>query len=202
ISVLAADLAGSSTSDSVDVTVDATLPIASITTPISGQILGTNSVMLTWTASDATSGIDHLEVSVDGGAATSLAAGTTSYPFSGVADGPHTIRLTAVDRAGNTVLASVSVTVDTVDPTISIVGPASGAVLSSSAPTVTWTADDATSGIDHIEVRVDGGSAQTLSSGATSDALSGLSDGTHTVNVTVVDKAGHSSSKSVSFRVD
>ena len=292
ISVLAVDLAGSSTSDSVDVTVDATLPIASITTPISGQILGTNSVMLTWTASDATSGIDHLEVSVDGGVATSLAAGTTSYPFSGlsdgshtfrlravdragnsattdvtvmvdvtkptasitspaasaylashsvvvrwtaadptsgidhysvaidggaaltvdatatsytfsgVADGPHTIRLTAVDRAGNTVLASVSVTVDTVDPTISIVGPASGAVLSSSAPTVTWTADDATSGIDHIEVRVDGGSAQTLSSGATSDALSGLSDGTHTVNVTVLDKAGHSSSKSVSFRVD
>ncbi|TLZ94836.1 MAG: hypothetical protein E6K04_01060, partial [Methanobacteriota archaeon] len=292
ISVLAVDLAGSSTSDSVDVTVDATLPIASITTPISGQILGTNSVMLTWTASDATSGIDHLEVSVDGGVATSLAAGTTSYPFSGlsdgshtfrlravdragnsattdvtvmvdvtkptasitspaasaylashsvvvrwtaadptsgidhysvaidggaaltvdatatsytfsgVADGPHTIRLTAVDRAGNTVLASVSVTVDTVDPTISIVGPASGAVLSSSAPTVTWRADDATSGIDHIEVRVDGGSAQTLSSGATSDALSGLSDGTHTVNVTVLDKAGHSSSKSVSFRVD
>src|SRR5439155_25987 len=58
------------------------------------------------------------------------------------------------------------------------------------------------SGIDHVEIRLDGGSAQTLSSGATSYTLNGLSDGTHTVNVTVVDKAGHSSSNSVSFRVD
>src|SRR5207247_8572133 len=72
----------------------------------------------------------------------------------------------------------------------------------SSASTVTWTAGDATSGIDHVEIRVDGGTAQTVSAGATTYALSGLSDGTHTVNVTVVDKAGHSRSKSVSCRVD
>ena len=108
----------------------------------------------------------------------------------------------AFDRAGNTVIVSVAVSVDATAPTVSIVGPTSGVVIPSSSSAVTWTAGDATSGIDRIEIRVDGGTAQTLSAGATTYALSGLSDGTHTVNVTVVDKAGHSSTRSVSFRVD
>src|SRR5256886_2716676 len=198
----AVDRAGIPATSDVTVMVDVTKPSASITSPAASAYVTSHSVVVRWTAADPASGTDHYLLAIDGGAALTVDATATSYTFSGVADGPHTIRLTAVDRAGNTVLVSVSATVDTVDPTISIASPASGAVLSSSAPTVTWTADDATSGIDHIEVRVDGGTAQTLSSGATSDALSGLSDGTHTVNVTVVDKAGHSSSKSVSFRVD
>src|SRR5436853_1168830 len=202
IRVQAFDLAGSSSSDSVVVTVDTTAPTASLTAPTSGQLFGTSSVQLTWTASDATSGIDHFEVRLDGGTPVTVAAGTAAYTFTGVSDGTHTLALKAFDRAGNTVLVSVPVSVDATAPTVSIVGPASGAVIPSSASTVTWTAGDAASGIDHVEIRLDGGSAQTLSSGATSYTLNGLSDGTHTVNVTVVDKAGHSSSKSVSFRVD
>src|SRR5437773_2700374 len=202
IRVQAFDLAGSSASDSVVVTVDTTAPTASLTAPTSGQLFGTSSVQLTWTASDATSGIDHFEVRLDGGTPINEPAGTATYTFTGVSDGTHTLALKAFDRAGNTVLVSVAVSVDATAPTVSIVGPASGAVIPSSASTVTWTAGDATSGIDHVEIRVDGGTAQTLSAGATTYALNGLSDGTHTVNVTVVDKAGHSSSKSVSFRVD
>src|SRR5207302_1718751 len=202
IRVQAIDLAGSTASDSVDVTVDTTAPTASLTAPTPGHVFGTDSVQLTWTASDATSGIDHFEVRLDSGTPVTVAAGTTTYTFTGVSDGNHTFTLKAFDRAGNTVLVSVAVSVDATAPTVSIVGPASGAVIPSSTSTVTWTAGDATSGIDHIEIRLDGGSAQTLSSGATSDTLNGLSDGTHTVNVTVVDKAGHSSAKSVSFRVD
>src|SRR5205823_4784252 len=202
IRVQAFDLAGSSASDSVVVTVDTTAPTASLTAPTSGQLFGTSSVQLTWTASDATSGIDHFEVRLDGGTPINEPAGTATYTFTGVSDGTHTLALKAFDRAGNTILVSVAVSVDATAPTVSIVGPASGAVIPSSASTVTWTAGDATSGIDHVEIRVDGGTAQTLFAGATTYALNGLSDGTHTVNVTVVDKAGHSSSKSVSFRVD
>ena len=55
---------------------------------------------------------------------------------------------------------------------------------------------------NQIEIRVDGGAAQTLSADATSQTLSGLSDGTHTVNVTVVDRAGNAVSSTVSFRTD
>ncbi len=202
LALRAFDRAGNTILASVAVTVDTTVPIASLTTPASGHLFGTSSVQLTWTASDATSGIDHFEVRLDGGTPVTVAAGTTTYTFTGVSDGDHTLALKAFDRAGNTVLVSVAVSVDATAPTVSIVGPASGAVIPSSTSAVTWTAGDAASGIDHVEIRLDGGSAQTLSSGATSYTLNGLSDGTHTVNVTVVDKAGHSTSKSVSFRVD
>ena len=202
LALRAFDRAGNTILLSVAVTVDTASPTASLTAPTPGHVFGTGSVQLTWTGSDATSGIDHFEVRLDSGTPVTVAAGTTTYTFTGVSDGNHTFTLKAFDRAGNTVLVSVAVSVDATAPTVSIVGPASGAVIPSSTSTVTWTAGDATSGIDHIEIRVDGGTAQTLSSGATSYTLSGLSDGTHTVNVTVVDQAGHSSSKSVSFRVD
>jgi hypothetical protein len=196
------DRAGNTVLVSVAVTVDTVAPTASLTAPTPSQLFGTSSVQLTWTASDATSGIDHFEVRLDGGTPVTVAAGTATYTFTSVSDGSHTLDLKAFDRAGNTVLVSVAVSVDATAPTVSIVGPANGAVISSPSSTVTWTASDATSGIDHIEIRVDGGTAQTLSAGATTDALNGLSDGAHTLNVTVVDKAGHSSSKTVSFRVD
>src|SRR5205807_901524 len=133
IRVQAFDLAGSSASDSVAVTVDTTAPTASLTAPTSGQVLGTSSVQLTWTASDATSGIDHFEVRLDGGTPVTVAAGTATYTFTGVSDGTHTLALKAFDRAGNTVLVSVAVSVDATAPTVSIVGPASGAVIPSSA---------------------------------------------------------------------
>src|SRR5947208_5150291 len=202
LAVRAFDQAGNTILLSVAVTVDTAAPTASLTAPASGHVFGTGSVQLTWTASDATSGIDHFEVRLDGGTPVTVAAGTAAYTFTGVSDGTHTLALKAFDRAGNNVLVSMAVSVDATAPTVSIVGPASGAVIPSSASTVTWTAGDAASGIDHAEIRPAGGSAQTLSSGATSYTLNGLSDGTHTVNVTVVDKAGHSSSNSVSFRVD
>jgi Bacterial Ig domain len=202
VGLKAFDRAGNTILVSATVTVDTAVPIASLTAPTSGQLFGTSSVQLTWTASDATSGIDHFEVRLDGGTPVTVAAGTATYTFTGLSDGSHTLDLKAFDGAGNTVFVSVSVSVDATAPTVSIVGPASGAVIPSSSSTVTWTAGDAASGIDRIEVRVDGGTAQTLSAGSTTYALSSLSDGTHTVNVTVVDKAGHSSMKSVSFRVD
>src|SRR5437879_3578833 len=202
IRVQAFDLAGSSASDSVAVTVDTTAPTASLTAPASGQLFGTSSVQLTWTASDATSGIDHFEVRLDGGTPINVPAGTATYTFTSLSDGTHTLALRAFDRAGNTILVSATVTVDAAAPLASLTAPTSGRLFVPASVHLTWPAAHATSGIDHVEIRVDGGTAQTLSAGATTYALSGLSDGTHTVNVTVVDKAGHSSSKSVTFRVD
>jgi len=96
----------------------------------------------------------------------------------------------------------VAVSFETKDPTVSISGPGSGAVVTSSSTTVQWSAGDTTSGVDHIELRIDGGNPQTLSSSTTSQSLTGLSDGSHTVTITVVDRAGNTATASVTFRVD
>src|SRR5207247_5012279 len=124
IRVQAIDLAGSTASDSVDVTVDTAAPTASLSAPTPSQLFGTSSVQLTWTASDATSGIDHFEVRLDGGTPVTVAAGTATYTFTGLSDGSHTVDLRSFDRVGNTVLVSVAVSVDATAPTASIAGPA------------------------------------------------------------------------------
>src|SRR5438034_1048021 len=198
----AIDRAGNVVTASVTATVDTSPPTLTISSPSAAAFVRSHSVTVTWTAGDATSGIDHYLVSLDGGSAQTVVGTATSYTFAGTSDGAHTILVTAVDRAGNTHPASVTVSVDATNPSVSIVGPAAGAVISAASATVTWTASDAASGIDHIEIRVDGGAAQTLSADATSQTLSGLSDGTHTVNVTVVDRAGNAVSSTVSFRTD
>ena len=53
------------------------------------------------------------EVSLDGGSPIEVASGTSTYTFPGVADGTHTITVTAYDRAGNELSESVTFRVDT-----------------------------------------------------------------------------------------
>ncbi|TLZ71161.1 MAG: hypothetical protein E6K14_08020 [Methanobacteriota archaeon] len=62
---------------------------------------------------DATSGVERMEISVDGGPAQSLGASETSHVITGLADGPHTVTLTVFDRAGNSATTTVSFRVDT-----------------------------------------------------------------------------------------
>ena len=200
--VRALDFAGNAASASVSVTVDTTAPTVAIASPAPSAMLASSSIVVTWTSADATAGIDHFEVSVDGGSPSTQPASSTSYTISNLNDGSHTIRLTAVDRGGHSVDSTITVTVDTTDPSVSIVSPASGATITSSSVNVVWTAGDATSQVDYIDVSVDRGTPQTLSATATNLALSGLSDGEHTVTITVVDRAGNSVIRTVTFRVD
>ena len=200
VELTAFDGAGHSTVVTRSFTVDTVAPSFTLTAPATGFV-GTRDVVVTWAASDATSGIDHVDVSLDG-TIVPVPGGVTTHTLTGVADGPHTILVTVYDGAGNSASASVAVTVDATGPTVSISGPGSGAVVTSSSTTVQWSAADTTSGVDHIELRIDGGSPQTLSASTTSQSLTGLSDGSHTVTITVVDRAGNTATASVTFRVD
>ena len=200
VELTAYDGAGHSTVVTRSFTVDTVAPSVTLTAPAAGFV-GTRDVVVTWTGSDAASGIDHVDVDLDGTAVT-VAGGITTHTLTSVADGPHTILVTVYDGAGNSASASFVVTVDATDPTVSISGPGAGAVVTSSSTTVQWSAGDTTSGVDHIELRIDGGNPQTLSSSTTSQSLTGLSDGSHTVTITVVDRAGNTATASVTFRVD
>jgi len=127
--------------------------------------------------------------------------GTSTYTLTGISDGVHIVRVRAIDAAGNAAAVTVSVAVDTTPPSVSITGPAGGAVFTSPSAIVSWTATDATSGIDHVTVSLDGGAEATLSAATTSHLFTDLANGAHSVTVTVVDRAGHSSTSTVTFRV-
>ncbi|MFQ5910821.1 MAG: Ig-like domain-containing protein, partial [Thermoplasmata archaeon] len=84
-----------------------------ITSPAAKSVIPSSEVKVTWQAQDATSGIDHYEVLFLGGDSVAVPATSTGYTFSGVEDGPHSIAIVAVDRAGNSQSQTVDFTVDT-----------------------------------------------------------------------------------------
>ncbi len=192
--VKATDDASNEGEDSVTFNVDTTPPTVSVTAPEEDAILGSSSVVVTWTAADAVT----TERSVDGGAW--LAVVGTSVTISSLVDGEHTISIRVTDVAGHEATDSVTILVDTTDPTVEITSPSEGATVVGAEVTVEWTADDGLgSGIDAVEVSIDGG-ARTAAIGS-SHTFAGLTPGQHTVDVMVTDDAGNEGTDSVTFTV-
>ncbi len=202
VTVTAFDNAGNSQAATTDFTVDTVQPSLSIDAPSEGSFLAVSNVRLTWTASDAVSGIERFEATLDGGTPVVLPSTAEGHTFPGVSDGSHTVNVTAVDRAGNTRTVLLALTVDTGPPAVSVSSPGSDVILTSSEVEVRWVAVDATAGIDRFEVSLDGGAAVTLQATATNHVFSGVGDGPHTISVTAVDRAGNSVVATVDVTVD
>ena len=196
------DPAGNWDMDTLVVTVqDTTLPKISITSPPSGTLLATSEVEVIWTASDLAS-LAAFEAGLDGRTPVVLAATASSHTFTGLADGSHVATITAFDAAGNAKAAVITFTVDTTSPILSISLPQRGTVIAASNLQVTWSAIDATSGIDSFEVTLDGGPPLVLPATASSHTFTGVADGSHTVAVSAFDLAGNSQAVSVDLTVD
>ncbi len=113
---------------------------------------------------------------------------TGAYAYSGSGTYTITVTITVPDA-------------DTTPPTVSITSPDDGATVTTSDVTVTWTGSDSGTGIDHYEVRIDSGSWTNVGT-STSHTFTGLSDGSHTVDVKAYDGAGNTNTDSVTFTVD
>jgi hypothetical protein len=113
--------------------------------------------------------------------------------------GIHNLTAAARDNATNNgTITDLAVKIDSVAPTLTLTN-ASGTI-SANKTTLVWTASDATSGIDHYEVKV--GSAAFVSVGnVLSYQVTGLADGNNTVIVKAVDKAGNSVDKTIYLTV-
>ena len=95
---------------------------------------------------------------------------------------------------------------DTTSPTISNLTPSSETTVSTTSPTISASYSDAVSGINMATatISVDGTnrtSSGTVTASSISYAASGLTVGTHSVTVTVSDKAGNEATRSWSFQV-
>ncbi|MCR8471195.1 MAG: Ig-like domain-containing protein, partial [Crenarchaeota archaeon] len=106
VEVKAVDNVGFSSVATVTFGIDLTPPLIEILNPSNGSVLSVTKVNVTWKGSDALSGIDHYEIRLDSGSWINVGT-STSYVFENVAPGDHTIYVKAVDRAGNTNIASV-----------------------------------------------------------------------------------------------
>ncbi len=183
----------------VTITVDSVTPLTFIRTPSPSQIITSSTYLITGTAFDATSGVKRVELSLDNGTTWITTTGTTlwSYNWTPASQGPYTIRARAVDNAGNvdTPGTAVSVIVDRLPPTSTIIDPTPGRSIRGPHYTISGMASDdpSGSGLATVEVSTDG-STWTAASGLATwtylwDPLP--ADGGYTVRSRARDQAGN-----------
>jgi len=184
-------------------------PDVTITAPANNaRVAGT--VTVQGTASDNVE-VAKVEVRIDGGSwndATGTDTWSWNWDTTAVSDGTHTIEAQATDKAGNTsTIASVTVTVDNTDPTVTITSPANNATVAGTV-TIEGTASDPNSGtVATVEVRIEDSSGSavvnwTAASGTANWSYdwdtSGAADGDYTIKVRATDGVGNQGETSIS----
>lgn len=205
--VIAEDAAGLITARTLSFVVDSLCPEtgASLSGTIGGEgvVVGTNAstrwftsdVTVALESSDQASGIKRTLYCLDGGDWNPYAS-----PLDITTEGVHSLLFYSEDFAGNTEMQNAAtISIDKTSPSLSFV-QGEGHVLTVNSTTVSWVSSDETSGIDHFEVRVDGG-AFFSNGNHTNISLLSLENGEHKIMVRAVDKAGNLVEKELSFIV-
>ena len=183
----------------IQVSVDNTKPLLTITAPLDGSLVS-DTVQVSASASDS-SGIVQVDFYVDG----ALLAADTSAPFGcswntlAQADGMRNLTCIAIDGAGNTNRVARLTVVDNSAP---LIGIHSVSVWAQSGLVAVNTSDP--SGIDRVEFYLDDVLQYTDYAYPYEWLWSGLSlpDGSHTVSVRSYDVLGHWSSASSGLEID
>lgn len=174
---------------------DAQAPSVAAPAPSSGVQRGT--ISLAASATDNSGTVQRVDFRVRG----VLVGSDSSAPFSvafdtaSVADGPATLRATAIDAAGNSNFSESGFTIDNTPPTLSVTsGPDGQTFAPGSTQTWTFSAGDATSGVAAVECSVVASGAPAsfgaCSGGTSSHAVTNRPDGSYTFTVRARDGSG------------
>ena len=216
VKVKATDEAGNSvTRDATDTTLGSSLqlkvkekvaPVISITAPSSSAKLTNNKPVINWTVTDADSGVNPstIKLIIDSQTITTGIAKTQSgknytcsyTPTTALSDGTHTIKVSASDYDGNVATQkSVTFTVDTVPPELSVSAPVDNLVTNQSSLVVKGTTNDVTSSPVTLTIKLNGGTEQTVEVGSDGSFTKTLTlvTGENTIVITAKDGAGKTS---------
>ena len=101
---------------SVRITVDNESPELTISRPEEGEILEPGEITIEWDGIDDLSGISIYEIQINGDAWINMQQ-RTDYTYNFEEEGTYTVRIRAVDEAGNDVIESVEFTIEESDAT-------------------------------------------------------------------------------------
>ncbi|MFW5907344.1 MAG: InlB B-repeat-containing protein, partial [Candidatus Natronoplasma sp.] len=165
-----------------------------ITSPGEGELFAGSDITVEWESANA----NYHEVSLNEEEWIDVGESTT-YTFEDVNSGYHTIEVRAILAEDIFALDSLNITVDTEPPELELISPESGEEITRSNVTIEWTASDDISGIDHFEVRLEGG--EWVRVDETEYGFEDLEEGNHTVMVRAIDNAGNPSEIESEFTV-
>ena len=159
------------------------------------SVTNASSASFSFTGTDTGGGtIAGFECSLD---SATFSTCTSPRSITGLASGAHTWQVRSIDTAGNITAtpASAAWTIDTTAPTVTITS-APNTYENSSSATITFSGADTGGGaIDHFECKLD---SAAFSACTSPYALSGLSEGSHTVSVRALDTAGNTGTATTS----
>lgn len=183
--------------------VDTTPPTVSITAPLAGAYTNHNKPTLALSYSDIGSGVDVTSVAVTSNGAnlpvTCQAnaddSGASCTPNAALPDGGYSLSITVKDKAGNVSQpATVSFTVDTVPPTITVASP-NKAYTNQPALSVTGSLSEAGT------LSINGADVALSTTYGFSEAVT-LTEGPNTFTFTATDLAGNTSTVTKSITLD
>ena len=219
-----------STKDDTDVSLGSSLrlrvkeqtaPVISITSPTSSAFLATNTPDVVFTVVDENNGsgvdISSLKIKVDSQMLTNTSAGVTVstitngysikyVPQMAFSDGVHKVTVNCSDHDGNSATEkSVSFTVDTVAPTLTVTQPKeNGTYVASAVFTIKGTTNDVTSYVASVVIKLNGadqGGVAVDSAGSFEKTVT-LKEGGNTIEVTANDRAGKTTTVSRTILLD
>ena len=201
ITVTARDAAGNSTNATLSVSRDSQAPTVEVMVPTSATTFVTNkkSVVLSGKAADNTGVTQVTWANNRGGNGNAYGTTDWSVPAITLLAGANVITVSARDAAGNSTTSSLTVTLDTRGPVVSIQEPWSGNVYQTTNSSVVLggVASDDTGVVEVTWTNSQGGSG--VASGTTAWTVPGvkLKTGFNELTVTAKDAAGNTSSEKV-----
>ena len=194
------DRAGNIQTSEITVTVDNTLPVGEISSPLNSTTHIIRSIDdIVFYGYDTN--LVNMRLYIDGISVpqTWNTSGTHDHPWdtSTVSDGLHTITLTVYDKAGNQFTTSIKVNVDNTPPTVSIASPQNGTTVSGTV-TINFTANDANTlswvlFIDNAQITI---YPQRTYQWDTTKVV----DGNHTIRIVATDIAGNSNEQTITVK--
>ena len=185
--------------------------VSSSTHPISNQWYTNPRPQLNWTVPPDVNAISGYFYVIDRNASTVPAATTGTYTAMNgtqvsvdLDDGTWYLHVVATDSVGNTgtTAAHYRINIDQTAPSVAIETPSDFHNSSADSLDLAWSAIDTCSGCVKSKVWVDNSSAVIYDGSALSIELTALSEGSHTINVTVFDAAGNLASAEIEVQVD
>ncbi|MFM8311728.1 MAG: IPT/TIG domain-containing protein, partial [Ilumatobacteraceae bacterium] len=203
------DLAGNATTTSpVTVTIDTVAPVVAISAgQADGSVSNTASATFEFATTTVTPDLAGYLCDVDG---AGYASCTSPATLTGLADGTHTFRVVAVDRAGNRSAAdSRTWSIDTTTPVLALTSPVASSATTDTTPTLAGTSSEAgtVTVTVYAGIGTGGSTVQTRTAPVTSGAFTvdatALLEGTYTAVASLTDAAGNAGvSPAVTFTVD